>query len=311
MHILIIDPFPPVFLEQLATLPVTIQYLPDADRNQVLETIGEAEVLVINSKIRVDQPVIERAGKLRLLVRAGVGMDHIDEVLLAEKGVRVRNANGANADAVGEMAVGMLLGLMRNLRRADAEVRRYEWRREANRGHEIKGRTVGIIGYGHTGKAVARKLSGFGARLIAYDKYLSGFSDGVVTEVGIEEIFRESDILTLHVPLTAETRYLACANFFNSFARPFFLLNLSRGPVARTADVLAALQSGRLLGAGLDVLEHEPLKALTEEDMQVYDTLFARENVLFSPHVGGWTFESAVNIQQKVLDEITALLEGN
>lgn len=282
--------------------------MPQTNKEEVQRIIADYEVLVLNSKISVTREIIDEATRLKLVMRAGVGMDHIDEAYLEEKGILVKNATGANADAVGEHAVGMLLVLMRHILRADRQVRQYTWWREENRGKEIKGSTVGIIGYGHTGKAVARKLSGFGARVLAYDKYLHDYSDAHATEASMETIFAEADICTVHIPLTDETRELVTTAFFGKFAKPIYFLNLARGPIANIEAVLKGLEEGRLLGAGLDVLPQEPLNKLSPAQKIIYDNLFYFENVVFTPHIGGWTVESALNIQDLIIREIEAIL---
>ncbi|GAB4415506.1 MAG: 2-hydroxyacid dehydrogenase [Bacteroidia bacterium] len=311
MHILIIDAFPDSFVEAAHALPARLTYLPAADRAAVLAHLSDTDILVINSKIQVDREVIDRAPRLRAVLRAGVGMDHFDLGYMAARGVAAFNAQGGNADAVGEHALGMLLALRHNLLRADREVRQFQWRREANRGREIGGKTVGIIGYGHTGRSVARKLSGFGCRVLAYDKYLHDYSDAFAQAAGMEAIFDQAEILTLHVPLTDETRYLVDAAFLARFRQPVWLLNLARGPMVYLPALLAALDSGQVVAAGLDVLENEKLDSLSPAQRAWYEDLFARPNVILSPHVGGWTFESLDNINAMILDELRRLTSGS
>ncbi|MCL4128198.1 UNVERIFIED_CONTAM: hypothetical protein GTU68_003015 [Idotea baltica] len=194
--------------------------------------------------------------------------------------------------------------------KADRAVRRFEWLREENRGWEIGGKTVGIIGFGHTGSAVARRLRGFECELLAYDKYKPQIEDDHVKSVDLGEIFEKSDILTLHIPLTDETRGWVDDHFLNQFKKPIFFLNLARGPIVQLDALVGALDDGRVKGAGLDVLINEKLQTLTPEQKALYENLFSRENVILTPHIGGWTVESLDNINRMILAFVNALIEG-
>jgi len=272
-----------------------------------LQEILNADILVLNSKIRVDREAIDLAEKLKLVVRAGVGTDHIDGAYLAEKGIKLQNCAGANADAVAEQTMAMLLVIRNNLLRADREVRQFIWRREENRGHELTAKTVGIIGFGHTGSQVAKRLQGFGCKILAYDKYKTAFGNAYVEEVQMERIFAEADVLSLHIPLTTETRELVDSDYIARFAKPFHLLNLARGPIVHLPSLLDALNQGKIKGAALDVLPNEKMHVLSPEEKVLYQALFDQSNVIFAPHIGGWTFESLSNIEQRVLREIQAV----
>lgn len=309
MNILLIDSFPQEFLSDLEKLPVSVQYEPSLNRAQILERLPSTHILIMNSRIQVDKEAIDIAVNLKMVIRAGVGMDHIDQTYLEEKGVIVLNTKGANADAVGEHTIGMLLGLRHNILKADRAVRRFEWLREENRGWEIGGKTVGIIGFGHTGSAVARRLRGFECELLAYDKYNPQIEDDYVKSVDLAEIFEKSDILTLHVPLTDETRGWVNDHFLNQFKKPIFFLNLARGPIVQLDALVRALDDGRVKGAGLDVLINEKLHTLTPDQKTLYENLFSRENVILTPHIGGWTVESLANINQMILAFVNALIE--
>jgi D-3-phosphoglycerate dehydrogenase len=300
--ILVIDHFPQDFLDKLRALPVSVTYIPDTNREEVLELIPETDVLILNSKVQVDRELIDAGPNLKMAIRAGVGMDHFDLPYCEEKGIRAVNTAGANADSVAEHTVGMLLAMRHNLVRADREVKQMQWLREKNRGLEIKEKTIGIIGYGHTGSAVAKRLSGFGCDILVYDKYLLGFGNEFVREVKLNLIFEEADIVTLHIPLTEETRNFADATFFNQFAKPIHFLNLSRGPITDLISLRNALDQGKVLGAALDVLPNEKLNLLSEEEKGLYQDIFSRENVMLSPHIGGWSVESLSNINEKILD---------
>jgi D-3-phosphoglycerate dehydrogenase / 2-oxoglutarate reductase len=306
--LLIADEFPVSFIESIQRSGWEVQYLPGETQHTYVNEIKDSTGLLLNSAIRVDEAFLEAAPELKIVLRAGVGADHIDMPALERKGIEFINTPGANAQAVGEMSLGLLLALLRNIRKADAEVRNFSWIREANRGIELNSLTVGIIGFGNTGKAFARVLSGFGCRILAYDKYKSGFATQFVEESNLEEIQREADVLSFHIPLTEETHYWGSKRFFDSFSKSFYLLNLSRGPILNTLDLPNLLDKGKILGAGLDVLENEKLDALTFEQKHLYINLFSRANVVFTPHIGGWTFSSAKNIQQTLLKALSSYI---
>jgi D-3-phosphoglycerate dehydrogenase len=284
MQVLIIDPFRDTFLENMRQLPLQLAYCPDANREEVKSRLSTAEILILNSKVKLDRELIDAAPRLRRVIRAGVGMDHIDLAYLAEKGIRANNCAGSNADAVAEQTVGMLIALRHHLRRADQEVRQFVWKREENRGHEIKGKTVGIIGYGNTGSQVALRLSSFGCRILAYDKYKSGFGNAYVEEVQMPRIFAESDILSLHIPLTEETHELVNTDYLNRFSKPIYLLNLARGPIVYLPALLTAMDQQKVLAAALDVLPNEKLNKLHAEERALYEkTCFSGKMPCFLP----------------------------
>ncbi|MEO0581895.1 MAG: NAD(P)-dependent oxidoreductase [Bacteroidota bacterium] len=308
MKVLIIDRFPNDFLQALSQRSVSYTYRPDLKREEILKLLPDTEILIMNSKIQLDQEAIAYSPQLKMVLRAGVGMDHIDVDALNRHGVRVHNTKGGNADAVGEHTMAMLLNLRQNLRKADQEVRRFEWRREPNRGREIKGKTIGIIGYGFTGKAVAQKLSGFQPRVLAYDKYLENYGDDYAEEASLDQIFLEAEILTMHVPLTSETYQWVNRSFLSQFKNPIWFLNLARGPIVHIPDLIQMLDDRKVLAAGLDVLPNEKLATLTAEERAAYQQLFDRDNVILSPHIGGWTFESLANINGMLLEYVDDLL---
>jgi D-3-phosphoglycerate dehydrogenase len=295
-NILIVDDLHPVFIEQAEAFGYTINYQPDMKLDEAYGIINNYDGLVIRSKFQVDRAFIDQAANLRFICRAGAGMDNIDEDYALEKGIRLINAPEGNMDAVGEHAIGLLLSLMNNMNTADAEIRAERWRREENRGYELKGRTIGIIGYGHMGSSFAKKLSGFGVNVIAYDKYKTGFSDQYAREVSMEEIVKHSDVLSLHIPLTKETDDMVNDEYFFHFKKPIFFINTARGKVVKTMAVLNAIKQGKIIAAGLDVLEVEKFPSLAEQAW--FDELRASGRVILSPHVAGWTFESYRKISE-------------
>jgi D-3-phosphoglycerate dehydrogenase / 2-oxoglutarate reductase len=304
-NILIVDDIHPIFIEQAEAMGYRCDYQPKIKAEEAYAIIGNYEGLVIRSKFLVNKMVLDLAKSLRFICRAGAGMDNIDENYANEKRIALINAPEGNMDAVGEHAVGMLLSLMNNFNRADAEIRKGVWKREANRGYELKGKTVGIIGYGFMGKSFAKKLSGFEVKVIAYDKYKTGFSDQYVREVSMEEIVKHSDVLILHVPLTSETNGLVNDEYLFHFKKPIFLLNTSRGKVVKTQAVLNAIKAGKILGAGLDVLEVEKFPALGEQPW--FDELRKSGKVLLTPHVAGWTFDSYRRISEVMAEKLAKI----
>lgn len=295
-NILIVDDLHPAFIEQAEGFGYTINYQPGMKLDEAYAIINNYDGLVIRSKFQVDRKFIDQATHLRFICRAGAGMDNIDEDYALEKGIKLINAPEGNMDAVGEHAIGLLLSLMNNMNTADAEIRAGSWRREENRGYELKGRTVGIIGYGHMGSSFAKKLSGFGVNVIAYDKYKTGFSDQYAREVSMEEIVKHSEVLSLHIPLTKETDGMVTDEYFYHFKKPIFFINTARGKVVKTSAVLNAIKQGKIIAAGLDVLEVEKFPSLGQQAW--FDELRQNGRVILSPHVGGWTFESYRKISE-------------
>jgi D-3-phosphoglycerate dehydrogenase len=305
-NILIVDDIHPIFMEKAEALGYHCDYQPAIKSEEAFEIISKYEGLVIRSKFLVDQKVLDQAKNLRFVCRAGAGMDNIDEDYAKEKGITLINAPEGNMDAVGEHAVGLLLNLMNNINRANAEIREGIWKREANRGYELNGKTVGIIGYGFMGHSFAQKLSGFGANVVAYDKYKTGFSDQYAREVSMEEIVKHADILSFHIPLTAETKGLVNDEYLFHFKKPIFLINTSRGKVVQTKAVLNAIKQGKILGAGLDVLEVEKFPALAGQEW--FEELRQSDKVILTPHVAGWTFDSYRKISEVMAQKLSKLI---
>ena len=279
----------------------------EATREELLAMAHEYAGVVVRSRIKIDKAFIDAAANLRFIARSGSGLENIDVAYAESKGIAVYNSPEGNRDAVGEHALGMLLMLMNNLRQADADVRAGRWPREENRGYEIAGKTVGIIGYGLMGSSFARKLSGFGARVIAHDKYKSQFSDQWAVPVSLEELKAEADIVSLHLPLTDETHYYADAQFFVSFAKKIYFINTARGKNTETSALVDALKSGKVRGACLDVIEYEKasLEGLEKDpSLTAMRDLIAMPNVALSPHIAGWTHESYEKLSSVLADKI-------
>jgi D-3-phosphoglycerate dehydrogenase len=304
--ILIVDDIHPVFMERAEAMGYHCDYQPTIKPAEALQIIGNYEGLVMRSKFKLNREYIDAGKNLRFVCRAGAGMDNIDEAYAEEKGIALINAPEGNMDAVGEHAVGLLLSLMNNFRIADAQIRAGSWQREANRGYELKGKTVGIIGYGFMGRSFAKKLSGFEVNVIAYDKYKTGFSDQYAREVSMEEIVKHSDVLSLHIPLTPETNGLVNEEYLFHFKKPIFLINTARGKAVQTRAVLNAIKQGKILGAGLDVLESEKFPNLAEQKW--FDELCQSGKIILTPHVAGWTFDSYRKISEVMAEKLRKLM---
>lgn len=302
MNILIVDDIHEILLKKLDHAGINYSYQPTITRMEAEQIIADYEGLIIRSKFQVDKKFIELGNKLQLIGRAGAGMDNIDEEYAVAKGIKLVPANEGNRDAVGEHMIGMLLSLMNNLNRGDKEIREGLWLREENRGYELMGRTVGLIGYGNNGQAMAKKLSGFGVKILAYDKYKTGFSDEYATESSMEEIVKYSDIVSFHIPLTRETKGMVDDEYLFHFRKPIFFLMGARGGIVNIPSVLKHLDNGKIIGAAFDVLPVEKFPALSYENW--YLDLISRDNVLLSPHVAGWTFESYFKLSDILANKI-------
>jgi D-3-phosphoglycerate dehydrogenase len=307
MQVLITDEVHEALTKGLEEKGFEVLSFTGSGKSELLPMLSTIEGLVVRTKLQIDKEIIDAAPRLKFIARAGAGMDNVDEAYAVTRGIACFNAGEANADAVGEHAAGMLLMLMNNLLRADRQVRNKTWLREENRGIEIKGKCVGIVGYGNTGKAFARKMSGFEARVIAYDKYLVNYGDRFAEACRMEQIFSAADIISFHIPLTVETRHLVNSDYLEQFRKPLYLLNLSRGPVVKTEDLVEALRSGKLKGCALDVLENEKLETMSEHEQAQFDYLVNSDRVVLSPHIGGWSTESYQKISTVLLAKILEL----
>lgn len=304
--VLIVDDVHQSLVHGLIAENFDVHYRPDLKENEVVNFIQEVgfEGLVIRSKMFLNREFFDQCSRLEWVARAGAGMDNIDVDAAFQAGVHLMNSENANSDAVGEQTLAMLLAIQTNLVKSHNEVIQFQWDREGNRGFELKGKTVGIIGYGNTGMAVAEKLSGFGVEILAYDKYKSKFTDNKVTEVNLDKLLDKSDVISLHIPLTEETENFVDDSFINRVKKPFVLLNLSRGKIVDIQSVVKFLDSGKLIGFGADVLPIEPPSKSNEIDRKMLQKLFDFRNVVLSPHVGGWTIESYEKISQVLLYNI-------
>jgi D-3-phosphoglycerate dehydrogenase / 2-oxoglutarate reductase len=304
--VLIIDEMHLSIIPLLEAEGYEVDYRPHIKREEILNIVEGYNGLIIRSKTPMDKELLEKATQLRFIGRAGAGLDKIDLGYLAERGIKLHHAAEGNKDAVGEQAIGMLLSLFNHISKADQEVRKGIWIREANRGEELQGKTVGIIGFGNMGQAFAEKLMGFGVRVLAYDKYKSGFGTTHVEEVALDGLMEEADILSLHIPLTSETRNLLTLDFISKFKKPFYLINTARGELISFDTLNAALDKGILQGAILDVLENEKFLTYSKAQQEAFNRLAERNNVIFSPHIAGWTHQSYIKINEVLVKKIKA-----
>lgn len=308
MNVLHLDTNHPLLLEQLAALGFNNDTDYTSSKEEVEAKIKDYDGLIIRSRIKIDAQFLRAATNLKFIGRVGAGLENIDMDVAKEQGIKLYNAPEGNRNAVGEHALGMLLSLFNHLNRADKEVRSGLWQREENRGLELEGKTVGIIGYGNMGKAFSKKLKGFDVDILCYD-IVGGVGDENARQVGILEFKKRVDVVSIHTPQTPETLGMINKEFIDSFDRPFWFINTARGKSVVTEDLVAALKSGKVLGAGLDVLEYEKSSfenLFTDEMPAAMNYLIEADNVLLTPHVAGWTIESKEKLAQTIVDKIKA-----
>lgn len=305
--ILITDEVHPLLADELKHDGFEVHYRPQITAEEVSETIHDYEGLIINSKVYAGKDLLSRAAKLQFVCRAGSGLEVIDLDFAKSKNIAAFNSPEGNRNAVAEHALGMLLDIMNNISRADRQMRHHVWKREENRGNELAGKTIGLLAYGNNAQSLVRILLGFDVNILAYDKYLKNFTNDFVKESTLEEIFEKADILSIHLPLTAETEYMVDYKFLSSFRKPIWLVNIARGKVLRTADLLRCLNEHKVIAAALDVFENEKPATFSEEEKHIYDQLIASQRVLLSPHIAGWTQESKRKIAEVLLEKIRTL----
>jgi len=293
----------------LKGINVDFDYLPEITRSEIKYLLPKYDGLIIRSKTKVDRDLIKNA-KLKFVARAGAGIDNLDTSVLAKHGVAIINAPEGNRDAVGEHTIGLILNLLHNLTKSHNQITENNWDREGNRGWELASLTVGIFGYGNTGTAVAKKLSGFGCNVIAYDKYLEVNPGNDVEMVDLDTFFKRTNILSLHIPLTEETDGLVNIGFLNKFYHNLIFMNTSRGEIAPLNELKKAIKTRKIRMAGLDVLENENIPSMNEQQYADFCWLKESGKVLFTPHVAGWTMESYQRINEVLVDKIAAFVEN-
>ena len=311
MKILLLDKNHPLITEQLSEKGFVLEEDFSSSYEQVLEKIHLYEGVIIRSRIPLDAHFLEKAKNLKFIARVGAGMENIDIAKAQELGIKLINSPEGNKDAVAEHVIGTLLVLMNRLFISSNEVKKGIWLREENRGEEILGKTFGIIGYGNMGKAVAKRLSGFGCKTIFYD-IKPNLSDEFATQVSLQELQENADILSLHTPLTENTLYMIDEEFISKMKKNFYFINTARGKNLKTSALVNALKSGKIKGACLDVLEYEKTSfenlETKNEDLEY---LLNSEKAIITPHIAGWTHESKIKLAQVIVDKILAFTAGN
>ncbi|MDN5215454.1 NAD(P)-dependent oxidoreductase [Fulvivirgaceae bacterium BMA12] len=304
---LIVDELHTSIIANLESLGFEVSYRPDIQRREILEVIGDYEGVIVRSKLFLDKEFFNAARRLKFIARAGAGLDQIDVEEVEKRQITIVNAPEGNRDALAEHCVGMILCLLNKIHLANNQIAAGEWHREVNRGVELAGKAIGIIGYGYMGEAFAKRLSGFGCNVLAYDKYKTGFSDGFIREASLQKIFEECDIVSFHVPLTEETKDMVNAAFIANFKKNIYIVNTARGEILPLDNLKVQLLNGKVIGAALDVHEFEKKPSLSPDETALFDFFKTAENVLLTPHVGGWTHESYEKISRILFEKISRL----
>jgi D-3-phosphoglycerate dehydrogenase len=302
--ILITDAVHPIMVSNFESVGFQCDLFPNYTNEEVFDCIEDYVGIIINSKTKMFKAVLDKAVHLEFIGRLGSGMEIIDIDYAKKKGIQSFSVPEGNRDAVAEHAMGMLLSLFNNLNRADTEVKQFIWEREKNRGVELGGKTIALIGYGNTGKALAKKISGFDVEVLAYDKYLSNYSDDYAQESSIENIFKKADIISFHLPLNADTMYLCDDFYINKFKKDVFVINTSRGKVINLKKILFQIKSKKIQGICLDVFENEKPMSFSIHEKNMYSKLYSLDTVILSPHVAGWTKESKYKIANLLSNKI-------
>ncbi len=305
--ILFLDTVHPILEEKLTTNNFVCKHDYVSTKEEIEAKIADYFGVIIRSRFTIDQHFLDRATNLKFIARSGAGLENIDVNYAKQKSVKVFNSPEGNKDAVGEHAIGMLLMLFNQLKKGDEEVRKGIWDREGNRGLELSGKTIGIIGFGNMGSAFAQKLLGFNCTVLAYDKYKKGFGTQQVKEVEPEELFEKTDVLSVHLPLSEETYHYVDDEFIKQFKKAIYLINTARGNNVSLAALVKALKNKTILGACLDVLEYENKsfeKIDTNKLPEDFNYLIKANNVILSPHVAGWSKESYLKLSSFLAEKI-------
>jgi len=305
--VIITAPVDQLLIEKLEANNYSVLYLPAITYEELFNKIAEANGLVVTTRIKVDRALINQAEKLKWIGRLGSGMELIDETYARQKGIHCISTPEGNRNAVAEHTLALVLSLMNNVCRSFDEVKRGKWIRNENKGVELSGKTVGIVGYGNTGSSFARLLQPFNVTVLAYDKYKDSFSKEYIKEANLEHICRYADVISFHVPLTVETWHMAGNEFFNRLQQKPFFISTCRGSVTDTKALINALKSGKISGAALDVLENEKISILTTSEKEDLDFLTIHPNVIVTPHIAGYSHEAFLRMPEILLEKLNNL----
>ncbi|SMG28739.1 D-3-phosphoglycerate dehydrogenase [Marivirga sericea] len=309
MKVLIIDEMHESIIPLLEEINLEVDYRPSIQRSEIISIVEHYNGLIVRSKTLIDSELLRYANNLKFVARAGAGVDNVEVNELRKRNIQLINAPEGNRDALAEHAMGMLLSLLNRINIADQEVRRGTWDREGNRGVELMGKTVGLLGFGNMGEAFAKRLSSFSCKVLAYDAEKTNFSNEFIEEVSIAELKKRSQILSLHIPMNEENKGIINEEFLSGFKKLDYIVNTSRGEVLILKDLLKLLQQKKMKGAALDVLENEKINSYTEDELFVFQELTNLKQVLFTPHIAGWSFESYEKINIVLSKKIKLLVE--
>lgn len=310
MKVLIIDEMHESIMPLLSELNLEVDYMPQIKRNEIISILKNYEGLIVRSKTPIDASLLAYAANLKFVARAGAGVDNVEVEELERRNIQLINAPEGNRDALAEHAIGMLLTLFNKINTADLEIRQGIWDREGNRGIELMGKTVGLLGFGNMGAAFAKRLSSFECKIIAYDAEKTGFSNEYVEEVSLDILKEQTQILSLHIPMNTQNKGLVNADFLSKFEKLEYIINTSRGEVLILKDLLKLLKENKIKGAALDVLENEKINSLSPEELSVFQSFTKLKQVILTPHVAGWSFESYEKINKVLYQKIKLLVRN-